>query len=123
MDLPLPLPARCLDSGSGSAYSVGDHHCHEKNLVSFYFASPIILCPSQFGLLISNPLLPLGSTDSLATLTMETKRKPSQILIRKSANPIKNRAQAHGDKPENLDAESRNNFQIGAAMWRVCEQS
>src|SRR5712671_5174570 len=95
MDLPLPLPARCLDSGSGSAYSVGDHHCHEKNLVSFYFASPIILCPSQFGLLISNPLLPLGSTDSLATLTMETKRKPSQILIRKSANPIKNRAQAH----------------------------
>src|SRR5258708_36381426 len=47
----------------------------KKNLVSFYFASPIILCASNSVSRFQTPLLPLGSTDSLGNFDGGNKTK------------------------------------------------
>src|SRR5258708_1408663 len=66
----------------------------KKNLVSFYFASPIILCASNSVSRFQTPLLPLGSTDSLgnfdggnktktiANLDQKLRRIPSKTVLR-----------------------------------------
>src|SRR6266481_2867123 len=88
------FPHAVYGSASGSAYSFGGHHCHEKNLVSFYFASPIILCASNSVCRFKPPLLPLGSTDflgnfdggnktkTIANLDQKIRRIPSKTVLR-----------------------------------------
>ena len=59
-DFPLPLPARCIGFGKRKCQFFWHHHCHEKNLVSFYFASPIILCASNSVSRFQTPFVTAG---------------------------------------------------------------
>jgi hypothetical protein len=89
-----PFPHVVEPTGSGSARILWAHHCHEKNLVSFYFASSIILCASnsvsQFQTLllsVESENSPGNSDDGNKTKTigyrdLKMRRIPSKIMLR-----------------------------------------
>jgi hypothetical protein len=89
-----PFPHVVEATGSGSARIWCAHHCHEKNLVSFNFASSIILCASnsvsQFQTLllsVASENSPGNSDDGNKTKTvayrdLKIRRIPSKIMLR-----------------------------------------